>query len=103
MKTGTGLRGTPGSGQFFRMDVTVGPCGRIEDARFHTIDCLWASTIGAMLRSRVTGLSIEEAMAFNEEHLQSLIEDIPRTHRALLALAIAAFRQAITNLQREHS
>ena len=60
---GTGLVGAPACGDVMKLQIRVGPEGRIEEARFKTFGCGSAIASSSLVTEWVKGRTVVEALA----------------------------------------
>ncbi|WP_374444507.1 Fe-S cluster assembly scaffold IscU [Stella sp.] len=83
---GTGLVGAPACGDVMKLQIKVGPGGRIEDAKFKTFGCGSAIASSSLATEWVKGKTLDEAAAIrNTEIAQHLSLPPVKIHCSVLA------------------
>jgi nitrogen fixation NifU-like protein len=96
---GTGLVGAPACGDVMKLQIKVGPDGKIADAKFKTFGCGSAIASSSLATEWVKGKTLEEAEKIkNTEIAQHLSLPPVKIHCSVLAedaikAAIKDFRQ----------
>jgi nitrogen fixation NifU-like protein len=85
-EVGTGLVGAPACGDVMKLQIKVGPDGRIQDAKFKTFGCGSAIAASSLATEWIKGRSLEEAEAIrNTEIAQHLSLPPVKIHCSVLA------------------
>ncbi len=83
---GTGLVGAPACGDVMKLQIKVGPDGRIEDAKFKTFGCGSAIASSSLATEWVKGKTLDEAEKIkNTEIAQHLSLPPVKIHCSVLA------------------
>ena len=83
---GTGMVGAPACGDVMKLQIKVGPDGRIEDAKFKTYGCGSAIASSSLATEWVKGKTIDEALAIkNTEIVKELALPPVKIHCSVLA------------------
>ena len=96
---GTGMVGAPACGDVMKLQIKVGPDGRIEDARFKTYGCGSAIASSSLVTEWVKGKTLDQAVTIkNTDIAQELSLPPVKIHCSILAedaikAAIADYRK----------
>jgi nitrogen fixation protein NifU and related proteins len=96
---GTGMVGAPACGDVMKLQIRVGPDGRIEDARFKTYGCGSAIASSSLVTEWVKGKTLDEATTIrNTQIAQELSLPPVKIHCSILAedaikAAVADYRK----------
>ena len=83
---GTGLVGAPACGDVMKLQIRVGPEGRIEEARFKTFGCGSAIASSSLVTEWVKGRTVAEALAIqNTQVAEELCLPPVKLHCSVLA------------------
>jgi nitrogen fixation protein NifU and related proteins len=83
---GTGLVGAPACGDVMKLQIRVGPGGRIEEARFKTFGCGSAIASSSLVTEWVKGRTVGEALAIqNTQVAEELCLPPVKLHCSVLA------------------
>jgi nitrogen fixation protein NifU and related proteins len=83
---GTGLVGAPACGDVMKLQIRVGPEGRIEEARFKTFGCGSAIASSSLVTEWVKGRTVVEALAIqNTQVAEELALPPVKVHCSVLA------------------
>jgi len=83
---GTGLVGAPACGDVMKLQIRVGPEGRIEEARFKTFGCGSAIASSSLVTEWVKGRTVAEALAIeNTQVAEELALPPVKVHCSVLA------------------
>jgi nitrogen fixation NifU-like protein len=98
---GTGLVGAPACGDVMKLQIKVGPDGRIEDAKFKTFGCGSAIASSSLATEWVKGKTLDEAEKIkNTEIAQHL--SLPPVKIHCSVLAEDAIKAAIHDYREKH-
>ena len=99
---GTGLVGAPACGDVMKLQIKVGPDGRIEDAKFKTFGCGSAIASSSLATEWVKGKTLDEAEKIkNTEIAQHL--SLPPVKIHCSVLAEDAIKAAIHDYREKHT
>jgi nitrogen fixation NifU-like protein len=99
---GTGLVGAPACGDVMKLQIKVGPDGRIEDAKFKTFGCGSAIASSSLATEWVKGKTLDEAEKIkNTEIAQHL--SLPPVKIHCSVLAEDAIKAAIHDYREKHA
>jgi nitrogen fixation protein NifU and related proteins len=99
---GTGLVGAPACGDVMKLQIKVGPDGRIEDAKFKTFGCGSAIASSSLATEWVKGKTLDEAEKIkNTEIAQHL--SLPPVKIHCSVLAEDAIKAAIQDYREKHA
>ncbi len=83
---GTGLVGAPACGDVMKLQIRVGPEGRIEEARFKTFGCGSAIASSSLVTEWVKGRTVAEALEIqNTQVAEELALPPVKVHCSVLA------------------
>ena len=83
---GTGMVGAPACGDVMKLQIRVGPDGRIEDARFKTYGCGSAIASSSLVTEWVKGKTLDQAETIkNTDIAQQLSLPPVKIHCSVLA------------------
>ena len=99
---GTGMVGAPACGDVMKLQIKVGPDGRIEDARFKTYGCGSAIASSSLVTEWVKGKTLDEAATIrNTQIAQELSLPPVKIHCSILAED--AIKAAVEDYKKKHS
>ena len=99
---GTGMVGAPACGDVMKLQIRVGPDGRIEDARFKTYGCGSAIASSSLVTEWVKGKTLDEAATIrNTQIAQELSLPPVKIHCSILAED--AIKAAVEDYKKKHS
>ena len=99
---GTGMVGAPACGDVMKLQIKVGPDGRIEDARFKTYGCGSAIASSSLVTEWVKGKTLDEAATIkNTEIAQELSLPPVKIHCSILAED--AIKAAVADYKKKHN
>ena len=73
---GTGMVGAPACGDVMKLQIKVGPDGRIQDARFKTYGCGSAIASSSLVTEWVKGKTLEEAATIKNTQIAAELETL---------------------------
>jgi nitrogen fixation NifU-like protein len=98
---GTGMVGAPACGDVMKLQIRVGPDGRIEDARFKTYGCGSAIASSSLVTEWVKGKTLDEATTIrNTQIAQELSLPPVKIHCSILAED--AIKAAVADYRNKH-
>jgi nitrogen fixation NifU-like protein len=98
---GTGMVGAPACGDVMKLQIRVGPDGRIEDARFKTYGCGSAIASSSLVTEWVKGKTLDEATKIrNTQIAQELSLPPVKIHCSILAED--AIKAAVADYRKKH-
>ena len=98
---GTGLVGAPACGDVMKLQIKVGPDGRIEDAKFKTYGCGSAIASSSLVTEWVKGKTLDQAMSIrNTQIAEELALPPVKIHCSILAED--AIKAAIDDYRKKH-
>ncbi|HYN13631.1 MAG TPA: Fe-S cluster assembly scaffold IscU [Burkholderiales bacterium] len=98
---GTGMVGAPACGDVMKLQIRVGPDGRIEDARFKTYGCGSAIASSSLVTEWVKGRTLDEATTIrNTQIAQELSLPPVKIHCSILAED--AIKAAVADYRKKH-
>ena len=98
---GTGMVGAPACGDVMKLQIKVGPDGRISDAKFKTYGCGSAIASSSLVTEWVKGKSLDEAMSIrNTQIAQELALPPVKIHCSILAED--AIKAAVDDYRKKH-
>ena len=99
---GTGMVGAPACGDVMKLQIRVGPDGRIEDARFKTYGCGSAIASSSLVTEWVKGKTLDEAVTIkNTQIAQELALPPVKIHCSILAED--AIKAAVLDYKKKHA
>jgi len=99
---GTGMVGAPACGDVMKLQIKVGPDGRIEDARFKTYGCGSAIASSSLVTEWVKGKTLDQAVTIkNTQIAQELSLPPVKIHCSILAED--AIKAAVADYKKKHS
>ena len=99
---GTGMVGAPACGDVMKLQIRVGPDGRIEDARFKTYGCGSAIASSSLVTEWVKGKTLDEAVTIkNTQIAEELALPPVKIHCSILAED--AIKAAVEDYKKKHS
>src|SRR6266404_2286522 len=98
---GTGLVGAPACGDVMKLQIKVGPDGKIEDAKFKTYGCGSAIASSSLVTEWVKGKSLDQAMGIrNTQIAEELALPPVKIHCSILAED--AIKAAVADYKKKH-
>src|SRR5271169_451566 len=98
---GTGMVGAPACGDVMKLQIRVGPDGRIEDAKFKTYGCGSAIASSSLVTEWVKGKTLDEATAIrNTQIAEELALPPVKIHCSILAED--AIKAAVADYRHKH-
>jgi nitrogen fixation NifU-like protein len=98
---GTGMVGAPACGDVMKLQIKVGPDGRIEDARFKTYGCGSAIASSSLVTEWVKGKTLDQAVTIkNTQIAQELSLPPVKIHCSILAED--AIKAAVADYRKKH-
>jgi nitrogen fixation NifU-like protein len=99
---GTGMVGAPACGDVMKLQIKVGPDGRIEDARFKTYGCGSAIASSSLVTEWVKGKTLDQAVTIkNTQIAQELSLPPVKIHCSILAED--AIKAAVDDYRKKHN
>jgi nitrogen fixation protein NifU and related proteins len=104
---GTGMVGAPACGDVMKLQIKVGPDGRIEDAKFKTYGCGSAIASSSLVTEWVKGKTLDQATSIkNTQIAEELALPPVKIHCSILAedaikAAVADYRQKHGDAERQ--
>ena len=98
---GTGLVGAPACGDVMKLQIKVGPDGRIEDARFKTFGCGSAIASSSLATEWVKGKTLDEAETIKNTMIAQHLS-LPPVKIHCSVLAEDAIKAAIKDYREKH-
>jgi len=99
---GTGMVGAPACGDVMKLQIQVGPDGRIEDAKFKTYGCGSAIASSSLVTEWVKGMSVDQAMTVSNKQIAEEL-NLPPVKIHCSVLAEDAIKAAITDYKRKQA
>ena len=99
---GTGMVGAPACGDVMKLQIKVGPDGRIEDARFKTYGCGSAIASSSLVTEWVKGKTLEEAATIKNTQIAEELS-LPPVKIHCSILAEDAIKAAVADYMKRHS
>lgn len=98
---GTGIIGTPSSGQVIRLQIKVGETGVIQDARFKTYGCGAAIAASSLATEWIKGKTLDQAINIHSAQIaQELALPPIKIHCSISAED--AIKAAVRNYREKH-
>ena len=98
---GTGMVGAPACGDVMKLQIKVGPDGRIEDAKFKTYGCGSAIASSSLVTEWVKGKTLEQATSIkNTQIAEELALPPVKIHCSILAED--AIKAAVADYRKKH-
>ncbi|HYS82712.1 MAG TPA: Fe-S cluster assembly scaffold IscU [Anaeromyxobacteraceae bacterium] len=97
---GTGLVGAPSCGDVMKLQIRVGPGGRIEEARFKTFGCGSAIASSSLVTEWVKGRTVGEALAIQNTQVAEELA-LPPVKLHCSVLAEDAIKAAVADWRRK--
>ena len=97
---GTGLVGAPACGDVMKLQIRVGPEGRIEEARFKTFGCGSAIASSSLVTEWVKGRTVGEALAIQNTQVAEELS-LPPVKIHCSVLAEDAIKAAVADWRRK--
>ena len=98
---GTGMVGAPACGDVMKLQIKVGPDGRIEDARFKTYGCGSAIASSSLVTEWVKGRTLDEAATIKNTQIAEELS-LPPVKIHCSILAEDAIKAAVEDYRRKH-
>ncbi len=98
---GTGLVGAPACGDVMKLQIKVGPDGRIEDAKFKTFGCGSAIASSSLATEWVKGKTLDEAEQIKNTMIAQHLS-LPPVKIHCSVLAEDAIKAAIRDYREKH-
>jgi nitrogen fixation NifU-like protein len=98
---GTGMVGAPACGDVMKLQIKVGPDGRIEDARFKTYGCGSAIASSSLVTEWVKGNTLDEAATIKNTQIAAELS-LPPVKIHCSILAEDAIKAAVEDYQKKH-
>jgi nitrogen fixation NifU-like protein len=99
---GTGMVGAPACGDVMKLQIKVGPDGRIQDARFKTYGCGSAIASSSLVTEWVKGKTLEEAATIKNTQIAEELS-LPPVKIHCSILAEDAIKAAVADYQKKRS
>jgi len=99
---GTGMVGAPACGDVMKLQIKVGPDGRIEDARFKTYGCGSAIASSSLVTEWVKGKTLDEAAKIKNTQIAAELS-LPPVKIHCSILAEDAIKAAVEDYQKKHN
>lgn len=100
-RVGTGMVGTPASGEVIRLQIKVDDSGIIEESRFKTYGCGSAIASASLASELVKGKTLEQALAIRNAQIAEELE-LPSVKLHCSILAEDAIKAAIQDYNAKH-
>lgn len=98
---GTGMVGAPACGDVMKLQIKVGPDGRIEDAKFKTYGCGSAIASSSLVTEWVKGKTLDQATNIkNTQIAEELALPPVKIHCSILAED--AIKAAVADYRKKH-
>ncbi len=101
MRVGTGMVGTPTSGEVIRLQIKVDDSGIIKESRFKTYGCGSAIASASLASELVKGKTLEQALAIRSPQIAEELE-LPSVKLHCSILAEDAIKAAIQDYNAKH-
>jgi nitrogen fixation NifU-like protein len=98
---GTGMVGAPACGDVMKLQIKVGPDGRIEDARFKTYGCGSAIASSSLITEWVKGKTLDEASTIKNTQIAEELS-LPPVKIHCSILAEDAIKAAVEDYRKKH-
>ena len=98
---GTGMVGAPACGDVMKLQIKVGPDGRIQDARFKTYGCGSAIASSSLVTEWVKGKTLEEAATIKNTQIAEELS-LPPVKIHCSILAEDAIKAAVADYRKKH-
>src|ERR1700694_5585768 len=98
---GTGMVGAPACGDVMKLQIKVGPDGRIEDAKFKTYGCGSAIASSSLVTEWVKGKTLDQAMTIKNTHIAEELA-LPPVKIHCSILAEDAIKAAVADYKHKH-
>jgi nitrogen fixation NifU-like protein len=98
---GTGMVGAPACGDVMKLQIKVGPDGRIEDARFKTYGCGSAIASSSLITEWVKGKTLDEASTIKNTQIAEELS-LPPVKIHCSILAEDAIKAAVQDYRKKH-
>src|SRR5438034_11803409 len=98
---GTGMVGAPACGDVMKLQIRVGPDGKIEDAKFKTYGCGSAIASSSLVSEWVKGKTLDQALTIkNTQIAEELALPPVKIHCSILAED--AIKAAVADYKKKH-
>ena len=98
---GTGMVGAPACGDVMKLQIKVGPDGRISDAKFKTYGCGSAIASSSLVTEWVKGKTLDQAMSIRNTHIAEELA-LPPVKIHCSILAEDAIKAAVDDYRKKH-
>jgi len=98
---GTGMVGAPACGDVMKLQIKVGPDGRIQDARFKTYGCGSAIASSSLVTEWVKGKTLDEAATIKNTQIAEELS-LPPVKIHCSILAEDAIKAAVEDYRKKH-
>jgi len=98
---GTGMVGAPACGDVMKLQIRVGPDGRIEDAKFKTYGCGSAIASSSLVTEWVKGKTLDQAMSIRNTAIAEELA-LPPVKIHCSILAEDAIKAAVADYRAKH-
>jgi len=98
---GTGMVGAPACGDVMKLQIRVGPDGKIEDAKFKTYGCGSAIASSSLVTEWVKGKTLDQAMTIKNTHIAEELA-LPPVKIHCSILAEDAIKAAVADYRKKH-
>ena len=98
---GTGMVGAPACGDVMKLQIRVGPDGRIEDAKFKTYGCGSAIASSSLVTEWVKGKKLEDAASIKNTQIAAELS-LPPVKIHCSILAEDAIKAAVDDYRAKH-
>ena len=99
---GTGIVGAPECGDVMKLQIKVGPDGRIEDAKFKTYGCGSAIASSSLVTEWVKGKKLDEAAGIKNTQIAAELS-LPPVKIHCSILAEDAIKAAVADYKKKHA
>src|SRR5437867_1399921 len=98
---GTGMVGAPACGDVMKLQIKVGPDGRIEDAKFKTYGCGSAIASSSLVTEWVKGKTLDQAMSIRNTQIADELS-LPPVQIHCSIFAEDAIKAAVADYRKKH-
>ena len=98
---GTGMVGAPACGDVMKLQIKVGPDGRIEDAKFKTYGCGSAIASSSLVTEWVKGKTLDQATGIKNTQIAAELS-LPPVKIHCSILAEDAIKAAVADYRKKH-
>jgi len=98
---GTGMVGAPACGDVMKLQIKVGPDGRIEDAKFKTYGCGSAIASSSLVTEWVKGKTLDQATGIKNTQIAEELS-LPPVKIHCSILAEDAIKAAVADYRKKH-